>query len=204
MLFLRPKNVFVQRASNDFRELDDSINNSSAVESCHFALDFWTRGLAVAFGLSYFCFREQIACYSIAPPILDFALKILYFIEYGIHGRGLSYPYICGNSATNGLDARNSPKNPNLRAVELLYSTWQRQSMTSGTKSFLSLDCLNSKHEAWDIRGEIRAILEKIKELEAAEHIPSHKSQAQKAWQVIRQGHYQQQDYVRDVNLKSQ
>ncbi|KAL1317873.1 hypothetical protein AAHE18_15G164400 [Arachis hypogaea] len=31
-------------------------------------LDFWTRGLAVAFGSSYFCCREQIACYSILPP----------------------------------------------------------------------------------------------------------------------------------------
>ncbi|CAN4119936.1 unnamed protein product [Withania somnifera] len=51
--------------------------------------------------------------------------------------------------------------------------------------------------------ADLRKLSDLRKELEAAEHIPSHKSQAQKAWQVIRQGHYQQQDYVRDVNLKS-
>ncbi|MCD9642702.1 hypothetical protein HAX54_029610 [Datura stramonium] len=51
--------------------------------------------------------------------------------------------------------------------------------------------------------ADLRKLSDPQKELEAAEHIPSHKSQAQKAWQVIRQGHYQQQDYVRDVNFQS-
>ncbi|MCD7446294.1 hypothetical protein HAX54_000104, partial [Datura stramonium] len=50
--------------------------------------------------------------------------------------------------------------------------------------------------------ADLRKLSYPQKELEAVEHIPSHKSQAQKAWQVIRQGHYQQKDYVRDVNFQ--
>ncbi|KAF3677609.1 hypothetical protein FXO38_03709 [Capsicum annuum] len=46
------------------------------------------------------------------------------------------------------------------------------------------------------ISANLRKLSDPQKELEAAEHIPSYKSQAHKAWQVILQGHYQQQDYV--------
>ncbi|PHT85457.1 hypothetical protein T459_07563 [Capsicum annuum] len=86
-------------------------------------LDFWTRGLAVAFGSSYFCFREQIACYSIAPPILDFAFQILYFIE----------EFMAGVSFLAFLSFSSSWSKVNLSAGVWVLKSCLTASRTSGT-----------------------------------------------------------------------